>query len=266
MPFALRTEVDQMVSDMLQQGVIEPSSSLWASPVVLVRKKDGGMRFCVDYHKLNHATKLDEFPLPRIDDTLDLLAGARYFTTLDLAAGYWQVAMDPSSQEKTAFATYSGLYEFRKMPFGLVNAPATFQRLMEVVLSGLARSGCHVYLDDVLVFGRTLQEHNENLTKVLARIRQAGLRLKPKKCSFAQQSVEYLGHVVSAEGIQTDPKKLMAVRQYLVPTNVQSLRSFLGLVSYYRRFVPRLPHLSMLSPEKMLPMFGHLSASRHLSS
>ena len=117
MPFALRQDVDRLVGEMLNQGVIEPSSSPWASPVVLVRKKDRGTRFCVDYRRLNHVTKLDEFPLPRIDDTLDLLAGARYFTTLDLASGYWQVAMDKASQEKTAFATFSGLYEFRKMPF-----------------------------------------------------------------------------------------------------------------------------------------------------
>ena len=210
MPFALRVDVDRMVEEMLDQGVIRPSSSPWASPVVLVRKKDGGMRFCVDYRRLNHVTKLDEFPLPRIDDTLDLLAGAKYFTTLDLASGYWQVAMDPASIEKTAFTTYSGLYEFRKMPFGLVNAPETFQRLMEVVLSGLARGNCHVYLDDVLVFGRTLEEHNANLARVFGRIRGAGLRLKPKKCEFAQESVLYLGYVVSADGIQTDPEKLRA--------------------------------------------------------
>ena len=238
MPFALRGEVDQMVKEMLEQGVVQPSSSPWASPIVLVRKKDGGMRFCVDYRRLNHVTKLDEFPLPRIDDTLDLLAGAMYFTTLDLASGYWQVAVDPASQEKTAFATSSGLYEFRKMPFGLVNAPATFQRLMEVVLSGLARDSCHVYLDDVLVLGRTLEEHNANLTKVLSRLREAGLRLKPKKCEFAQESVRYLGHVVSAQGVQADPEKLRAVSHYSPPTDVKSLRSFLGLASYYRRFVP----------------------------
>ena len=238
MPFALRDKVNSLVEEMLSQGVIVPSASPWASPVVLVRKKDGGIRFCVDYRKLNSVTKLDEFPLPRIDDTLDLLAGARYFTTLDLASGYWQVPMELSSQEKTAFSTHSGLYEFKKMPFGLVNAPATFQRLMEVALTGLARGGCHVYLDDVLVFGKSLEEHNRNLNQVLERIRAAGLRLKPKKCRIAQLTVEYLGHVVSAQGVQTDPKKLQAMAQYPTPTDVKSLRSFLGLTSYYRRFVP----------------------------
>lgn len=128
-PFALRSKVDELVKEMLEQGVVVPSKSPWASPVVLVRKKDGGVRFCVDYRKLNQVTKLDEYPLPRIDDTLDQLAGTKYFTTLDLASGYWQVEMDPASQEKTAFTTYAGLFEFRKMPFGLVNAPATFQRM-----------------------------------------------------------------------------------------------------------------------------------------
>ena len=169
------------MESMLSQDVIVHSASPWASPVVLIRKKDGGMRFCVDYRKLNHITKLDEFPLPRIDETLDLLAGAKYFTTLDLASGYWQVPMEVASQEKTAFITHCGLYEFKKMPFGLVNAPATFQRLMELVLAGLARN-----LDDVLVFGKTLEEHIQNLTSVLTRIRRAGLKLKPKKCMFGQ--------------------------------------------------------------------------------
>ena len=186
-PFALRDTVDGLVEEMLSQGVLVPSTSPWASPVVLVRKKDGGTRFCVDYQKLNHVTKQDEFPLPRIDETLDLLAGAKYFTTLDLVSGYWQVPMDSSSQEKTAFTTHCGLYEFRKMPFGLVNVPATFQRLMELVLSGLARNKCHVYLDDVLVFGKSLDEHN--LSGVLTWIRSAGLRLKPRKCDIAKLSV-----------------------------------------------------------------------------
>ena len=144
--------------------------------------------------------------------------------------------MDQASQEKTAFVTYSGLYEFKKMPFGLVNAPATFQRLMEVVLNGLAREGCMVYLDDVLVIGRTLQEHNDNLIKVFQRLRSAGLTLKPK---FAQLEVCYLGHVVSAEGVRTDPAKPQAVLEFPVPTNVKQLRSFVGLTSYYRRFIPQ---------------------------
>ena len=238
MPFALRAKVEELVCDMLDQGVIVPSKSLWTSPVVLVCEKSGEMRFCVDYRKLNQVTKLDEFPLPRIDDTLDLLGGALYYTALDLASGYWQVKMEATSQEKTAFSTYAGLFEFRKMPFGLVNAPATFQRLMEVVLAGLARKICLVYLDDVLVLGRTLDEHNTNLAQVLERLREAGIRLKPSKCSFTMREIEYLGHVVSGEGIRTAPSKLEAVKLYLVPKDVKSLRLFLGLVSYYRRFIP----------------------------
>ena len=223
---------------MLDLGVIEASESPWASPIVLVQNKDGGVRFCVDYRKLNRVRKLDEFPLPRIDDTLEQLAGSRYFSTLDLASGgYWQIAMDSESKEKTTFTTYSGLFQFRKMPFGFVNAPATFQRLMEVVLAGLARKVCVVYLDDILVFGRTLTEHNANLALVLERLRVAGLRLKPRKCRFALEEVEYLGHLVSADGVRTDTKKLRAVEEFSTPHDLKTLRSFIGLATYYRKFV-----------------------------
>ena len=160
-PFALRQTVEEMVQKMLEQGVVEPSHGPWSSPVVLVEKKDGSKRFCVDYCRLNSVTKMDVFPLPRIDDTLDSLGQSQYFTTLDLAAGYWQVRMHPDSQEKTAFATHSGLYEFRVMPFGLCNSPATFQRLMDTILSGLIPKSCMVYIDDVLVIGKTFAEHLE---------------------------------------------------------------------------------------------------------
>lgn len=229
-PFALRSKVDEMVQEMLEQGVVVPSRSPWASPVVLVRKKDGGVRFCIDYRKLNQATKLDEFPLPRIDDTQDQLAGAKYFTTLDLASGYWQVEMESTSQEKTAFTTYSGLYEFKKMSFGLVNAPATFQRLMEVVLVGLARERCLVYIDDILVIGKTWEEHLANLRKVMDRFRAAGLRLKPKKCKYMLPEVEYLGHVVSADGVRTDPLLSVKVSHHTIGV---SCLTFLKLLVHY---------------------------------
>ena len=144
------------VEEMLQHGVVQPSTSPWASPIVLVKKKDGTTRFCVDYRKLNDVTRKDAYPLPRIDETLDALSGAKVFTTLDLASGYWQVEMSAADREKTAFATRHGLFEFQVMPFGLYNAPGTFQRLMEFVLAGLQWQKCLVYLDDVIVYGRDL--------------------------------------------------------------------------------------------------------------
>ena len=174
-PFSLRAKVEEMVKEMLDHGIIEHSTSPWASPIVLVSKHDGSTRFCVDYRCLNAITKLDESPLPRIDDSLDLLSGMKYFSTLDLATGYWQVGMSQDSKEKTAFVTHEGLYEFTVMPFGLCNAPATFQRLMEVTLRGLARCKCVVYLDDILVIGQSFKEHMDNLREVLDRLRTAGL-------------------------------------------------------------------------------------------
>ena len=196
-PFALRKLTEEMIAKMLEQGIVKPSSSPWAGPVVLVSKKDGSMRFCVDYRRLNSITRMDTYPLPRVDDSLDLLAQTSHFSTLDLASGYWQVGMEASSQPKTAFCAHSGLYEFTVMPFGLCNAPATFQRLMETVLHELARDKCFVYLDDVLVVGKTFEEDTSNLREVLTRLRKAGLRLKPSKCHLAKARVTYLGYVVS---------------------------------------------------------------------
>ena len=229
--------MEEMVERMQDQGVVQPSRSPWGGPIVLVAKKDGSTHFCVDYRRLNTATKMDVHPLPRIDDSLDLLAGSQCFSTLDLASGYRQVKMDPESQEKMAFVTHSGLFKFRVMPFGLCNAPATFQRLMEAVLAGLARDVCVVYLDDILVMGATFSEHLVNLSRVLTCLRDAGLRLKPSKCHLVRHEVEFLGHVVSSAGVAADPRKIEAVKDYPTPVDVKSLRSFLGLASYYRRFI-----------------------------
>ena len=247
-PFAARPEVSKHLSTMLRTGVIQPSQSPWASPVVLVRKKDGSLRFCIDYRPLNSVTTPDLFPLPRIDDLLDQLGRSKFFSTLDLAAGYWQVKVEPGSREKTAFITSSGLYEFRVMPFGLKNAPAVFQRLMQQVLAGLnpveGLDFVVVYLDDVLVFSETLQDHMSHLRAVLGRVTEAGLKLKPEKCHFVRQEVNYLGHVSTPEGLLPNPKLVDAVKDFAVPTNLPEIQQFLGLASYYRRFVPKFAQIA----------------------
>ena len=192
-PFALRKETEQVLEEMRHQDVIEPSSSPWTSPVVLVRKKDGSLRFCVDYRRLNSLTHKDSYPLPRIDETLEALAGSQWFSSLDLRSGYWQVELAPDDKEKTAFSTGAGLWQFRVMPFGLCNAPATFERLMEQVLAGMQPSIALVYLDDILVHSKSFPLHILHLRGIFERLRQAGLKLSPKKCSLFQQKVKYLG-------------------------------------------------------------------------
>ena len=229
--------MSHLIEDMVQKGIVQPSTSAWASPIVLVPKRDNSLRFCVDYRKVNAVTKRDVYPPPRIDDILDTLGKARYFTTLDLASGFWQIEMDPSTREKSAFATHCGLHEFIRMPFGMCNAPATFQRLMQVVLAGIEWKYCFVYLDDILVCSETFEDHLEHLKTVFERLRKAGLTLKPKKCFFALECVTYLGHVISREGVSPDPEKTNKVRDFPVPTDATRVRQFLGLASYYRRFV-----------------------------
>ena len=241
MPFAVREEVARQLKTMQDAHVIQPSASPWASPVVMVRKKDGSHRFCIDYRNLNAVTKQDTFPLPRIDDLLDQLGKCKYFSTLDLASGYWQIKVAPTSREKTAFTTPQGLFEFLVMPFGLTNAPAVFQRLMQRVLAGLnPDSGpdfVAVYIDDVLVFSRTVEEHLIHLQAVIQRIGEAGLKLKPSKCHFARREVEYLGHLVTPEGLKTNQKLVEAVTEFETPKDVNGVRRFLGMSSYYRRFI-----------------------------
>lgn len=236
-PYHLKRETQRQVDLLLQQGVVEPSSSPWSSPVLMVPKKDGSYRFCVDFRKLNAVTKGTEFPIPRVDECLESLGGSVLFSTLDLAAGYWQVEVDEADREKTAFSTTEGHYQFVTMPMGLKGAPATFQHLMNMVLKGLHWSCILVYLDDIIIFARSFQEHQQRLKTVLDRLREAGLKLKPSKCHFARKSVKFLGHVVSSEGVHTDPDKTKKIADWPSPQSVEEVRSFIGLASYYRRFI-----------------------------
>ena len=237
LPTAKRVEAETMVKEMADQGLIERCASPWSSALVLVRKKDGSLRCCVDYRTLNKMTIKDSYPLPRIDDSLDALAGARWFSTLDLKSGYHQVPMAEKDKPKTAFSCGSGLWQFRVMPFGLCNAPATFERLMEAVLGGLHWNSLLVYLDDVIIFGKTFEQELKRLQEVFERFRGANLKLNPKKCQLFKKEVQYLGHVVSQTGVHTDPDKCVAVRDWPVPVDKAQLRSFLGLCTYYLRFV-----------------------------
>jgi hypothetical protein len=217
---------------LLEKQIIRESKSPFAAPLVVVRKKDGSIRLCCDYRGLNKKTVRDAHPLPRIDESLDALSGAKYFSSLELAQGYLQVGM-----AKTAFTSPFGLYEFNRLPFGLCNAPATFQRLMQAVVGDLMFQILLVYLDDLLVYSSTFEDHLKRLDIILMRLTEAGLKLKPEKCHLFLRMVAYLGHEVSERGIATDHKKIEAVRKWKKPSSLKELRSFIGFASYYRRFV-----------------------------
>ena len=234
-PVHLNKVVNNQVNDMLDRGLIQPSNSPWSSPIVLAPKKDGDYRFCVDFRRVNSVTKKDAQPMPRIDDILDQLGGARYFSTLDLASGYWQVPLREEDREKTAFSVGVDHYEFTVMPLGLTNASATFQRMMGNVLRGI--KGCLVFIDDIIIFSETWEEHQLILKEVFSRIRAAGLKVKREKCQFVQESVKFLGHIVSARGTEPDPSKIEAVRDFATPSSLTDVRAFIGMASYYRRFI-----------------------------
>ena len=236
-PLSKKCLIDEEVEKLLVKEIIRLSISPWSSPIVLVSKPDGSIHICIDYRKGNSVTKKDAYPLPRIDETLHVLDGAKYLTTLDLQRGYWQVALDEKSKEITAFSTARGHWDFNVMHFGLTNAPATFQRLMDFVLTRLHWSHCLVYLDDVIIFGKTFDEHQERLRIVLNRLCEADVTLKPSKCQWPRTEVKYLGHLISGEGIKPDPGKITAVKNSPIPTNRTEVHAFLGLTSYYPRFI-----------------------------
>ena len=224
--------------DMLQVGAIRKSVSPWASPVVLVRKKDGSLRFCIYLQKLNNRMVKDAYSLPRIEDSLDCLNGARNFTSLDLKAGYWQVLMSEESIPNIAFTVRPlGFYECVHMPFGLMNAPATFQKLMEYCLGDLHLQYCIIYLDDIIIFSKDPAEHVKRLRAVFEKLDKAGLRLKPNKCEFFKTRVEYLGHIVWENEIDTNPKKIEAISKWPQPQTITQMRSFLGFCNYYWKFI-----------------------------
>uniref|UniRef100_A0A3B3XY23 Gypsy retrotransposon integrase-like protein 1 n=1 Tax=Poecilia mexicana TaxID=48701 RepID=A0A3B3XY23_9TELE len=228
--------VKDHINQLLASQIIRESSSPYASPIVLVRKKDGSIRMC-DYRQLNSKTRKDSFPLPRIEESLDALSGARWFSTLDLASGYNQVPVVEADRPKTAFCTPFGLFEWNRVPFGLCNAPSTFKRLMQRIFGDQQCQSVLLYLDDIVVFSSSVDQHLERLKVVLDRLLQQGLKAKLSKCSFFQKEVRYLGHVISGEGVATDPSKVEVVANWPTPTKASELRSFLGFASYYRRFV-----------------------------
>lgn len=231
--------VEKQLEEMLSAGIVKPSHSGWASPVILVPKKDGRLRFCVDYRKVNAIMESDAYLLPNITEILESLSGAAIFSTIDLNSGYWQVTMDPESRAKTVFITPFGLFQFNVMPFGLKNAPATFQRLMEMVLGELRGHNCFVYIDDIIIYSPTIEQHFLDIQSVIHKLQIAGLtiNLKKKKSKFCLLELTFLGHVVSIQGISADLNKVEAIRSYPVPRNLKEVQRFLGLARWYHRFL-----------------------------
>jgi len=237
-PYLLRDKLAKKIEEMLRAGVIRPSTSPWAAPLVCVPKKDGSIRIVLDYRQLNAVTVKNSYPLPLIEEILTSFKGAKYFSALDLASGYWQLGINEEDKAKTAFSCNNNtLLEWQVLPQGLAVSPGYFQELMNKVLGGLNGKCTQAYLDDVLLYSPTLETHLEHLAEVLDRFRRAGLKLRLEKCQFLMSKVNYLGHVISDKGIEPNPEKVEAIRLLQAPTTVKGVRSFLGAIGYYRRFL-----------------------------
>lgn len=236
---ALQKQVNEELDKMLADGIVEPSNSPWASPIILVKKPDGKYRFCVDYRQLNRVTRRDAYPLPFVSATLDKLRDAHFLTTLDIKSAYWQIPLAEKSKPLTAFVVPTrGLYQFTRMPFGLHNAPATWQRFIDRTLGVDMERYVYCYLDDIVICTSTFKEHMEVLKTVLHRLRKAGLTLNREKCKFCVLELKYLGYVVNSSGLMVDPDKVEAIINIPKPRNVKEVRRIIGLASWYRRFVP----------------------------
>jgi hypothetical protein len=230
-------ELKKQIKEMLALGIIEPSSSPYGAPVLFVQKKDGSLRMCTDYRALNKLTIRNQYPLPRIDDLLDSLNGCSYFSSIDLKSGYHQIRIAPEDVPKTAFRTPIGHYQFKVLQFGLTNAPATFQNVMNDIFAPYLNQFVVVYLDDILIFSKSEQEHLQHIELVLQKLRHYGLYANGKKCDFLKSELEFLGHIIGKDGIKVDPKKTAVVQAWVKPKTITELRSFLGLANYFRRFV-----------------------------
>jgi len=253
-PPAMIDEVRTHLADLLTSGIIRKSKSPWASAVVLVRRKNGRLRLCVDYRMLNQRSVKDSYALPRVEEVFDCLHGSQWFSTIDMKSGYYQVEIEEDHKERTAFTVGSlGFYEFNKLAFGLSNSPATYQRLMEECLGEYNMKICIIYLDDIIIFSNSFEEHLERLNLVMTRLQECGIKLNAEKCFLMKKSVNFLGHVVSSEGVATDPSKIEKIKNYPKPANADELRSFIAFAGYYRKYLPNYSRLAKPLTELLPP-------------